>query len=226
MADFSQDHDYSNDDDFVEIAFGFEAYECAIENRSTSATLEVSKNGYEVIGEIPPGASFGLGGPIESIWIARAYASGDPEEEHVAHVTAWTQQDPPAPPEPEPEPEPDPLVPALKQERYGTIDARTRDLIERGFVHAGKTFSLSDRAQLNWISMYTLRELLEYPITVNVIDDSDVFDIVDAAALAAFVLAALGTVAVHVASGTALKTQIRAATTVAGLYAVVDSRGL
>ena len=65
---------------------------------------------------------------------------------------------------------------------------------------------------------------LTYPLDWNTIDDLDVYAIPDAATLDGFYLTGVGTIRAHLDSGTALKTSVRAATTIAEVDAVVDNR--
>lgn len=54
----------------------------------------------------------------------------------------------------EPDPvEPIPVVPLEEQKRrrIAQIDAKTRELIAKGFTYNGSTFSMSDAAQKNWL---------------------------------------------------------------------------
>ena len=63
-----------------------------------------------------------------------------------------------------------------------------------------------------------------YPVKWNTLDDSDVIEIADSSALHTFYLTALGTYRTHVDSGTTLKDSVRAATTIAEVDAVEDTR--
>lgn len=113
-----------------------------------------------------------------------------------------------------------------KTEKCAEIKVRTRELAAQGFVFAGKTFPLDDEAVDRIVGTQPGRSNagFTYPLRWNTIDDSDVFEIVDADTLHAFYLTALGTYRSHVDSGTALKDQVRAAVTIAAVDGVVDSR--
>ena len=111
-----------------------------------------------------------------------------------------------------------------KAVKFVSIDDCTAFLISAGFVWAGKTFSLSVAAQLNWSSMASDPSALTYPHTASTIDDLDSHAFEDEAEIAAAALVATGTRTAHVASGTALKDLVRAATTVAEVEAIEDSR--
>lgn len=246
---YFETHDFSALVDLTEIPFGLTADRIAVYNRSATATLVVSLDGQDVATLLAPGEDWGVfdAAGRASIWIEREEGTGDDAEQHVAQIEASepvAAPEPPPPPEPEPPPpeppppepsppplpppppEPDPLLAPLKSERYATIDARTRDLIARGFVHAGLTFSLSERAQIYWTNMFVARDLLPFPLVVNLADDSGTHDVADAAEVFAMYASAVGTVKAHLGSGTALKAQVRAATSVADLCAIVDARGL
>jgi len=107
-----------------------------------------------------------------------------------------------------------------------SIDYRTRQLIGEGFTYSGKTFSLSDAAQLKMSGLNQVRSeaAITYPVKANTIDDQDVYAIPDAATFLAFYLEGVTTLRGHVDSGTELKDQARAAATVAEVEAVVDPR--
>ena len=117
-------------------------------------------------------------------------------------------------------------------ERSKAIDARTVELIAAGFAFDDglgggvRVFSLSLAAQSKITNAYVLRNEggFTYPVTWNSIDDSAVVTLADAAAVAAFHGTAAVTARTHEESGTVLKGQIRAATTVAAVDAVVDTR--
>jgi hypothetical protein len=117
----------------------------------------------------------------------------------------------------------------FKSEKTGKIDERTSELILLGFKFppdSGDYFSLSKEAQIRVHGAYTARSLPEfiYPVPWNYLDDSGVFNIADALVLESFFLTAMSTLRGRVDSGTTLKNEVRAATTVAEVKAVVDSR--
>jgi hypothetical protein len=120
-------------------------------------------------------------------------------------------------------------LPEVKRERYADIDLRTAELIEGGFEFppaSGLIFSLSDHAQSNLLGMKTMLSdpAFTYPVEWNLKDDSSVFSIPDEATAASFYATAVGTVRAHLDSGTAIKSQIRAATSEAEVAAVTDPR--
>lgn len=117
----------------------------------------------------------------------------------------------------------------LKKRRYSEIDARTEQLIAEGFEYpasSGQMFSLSTVAQANLLGLKTMAEdpAFIYPVTWNFIDDSGMLTIPDAATALAFYMTAVGAVRSRRDSGTAIKDQIRAATTEAEVLAIVDPR--
>lgn len=113
-------------------------------------------------------------------------------------------------------------------ERYKTkkklaIDLKTQQLIGQGFTYASKIFSLSANAQLYWSNLLNIPSG-DFPLTVNTLDDLDSYNIADTTDAQGMYGAALSAVKGHLTSGTALKEQVRAATTKAEVDAVVDSR--
>lgn len=113
-----------------------------------------------------------------------------------------------------------------KDYRYAQIDKKSGELIANGYVHATKTFSLSHLAQTNLLGIYVARDELwmTYPITYNTIDDHDTHDIQDASEIEAMYQLALGTKKTHLDNGTALKNQIREASTATAVQAIIDNR--
>lgn len=117
----------------------------------------------------------------------------------------------------------------LKTQRMNEIDARTDQLFEQGFQYppdSGKVFSLSVRSQLKITNAWLARDEpgFTYPVRWNTRDNTDAHEMADATALNAFYMTAIGTARAYCDSGTALKDQIRAATTSAEVNAVVDNR--
>lgn len=111
-----------------------------------------------------------------------------------------------------------------KQAKCKEIDTRTDELVGAGFTFGAKQFSLSLSAQLTLIGARLSKTDLTYPVEWNTIDDGDKHSIANFGELDTFFLTALGTVRAHLDSGTSLKDQCRAATTIAELDAVVDNR--
>jgi hypothetical protein len=115
-------------------------------------------------------------------------------------------------------------LPALKPMKIGAIDQRTQEVIARGFIFAGKTFSLSANAQLTLLGTFNARTALTYPVRWNTIDDTDTYELQDQTQVEAMYAAAVAAVRLALDSGTALKDQVRAASTSAALDAIVDTR--
>jgi hypothetical protein len=117
----------------------------------------------------------------------------------------------------------------LQTVRMNEIDARTVELVESGFefpAESGNIFSLSERSQIKITNAYLMRNRPEmvYPVYWNSKDNTISIELADAEALESYYLAATGACRYYLDSGTALKNQIRAATTVAEVDAVVDNR--
>jgi len=115
---------------------------------------------------------------------------------------------------------------AHKEQKFKIIDARTYELIENGFQYANKIFSLSQHAQAKMMGIHQVRDdpMLTYPVRWNTKDDNDYYDITDLNDLHLFYMTAVGTYKGHVDSGTALKDQVRNATSKAEVDAIVDPR--
>lgn len=109
-----------------------------------------------------------------------------------------------------------------KEEKNAAIDLKTKALICQGFTFDGAVFSLSLKAQINWLGIKTLEALTTWPVTITTIDDNS-YSLAQAD-LDSFMSQALGTKQSHLDSGRALKVQVNAATTVEGVDAVVDNR--
>ena len=117
-------------------------------------------------------------------------------------------------------------LPSVKNAKCAAIDTRTAELIDQGFSYSSKTFSLSLASQSMLEGSYPVKNhvSLTYPIVWNTIDDLDTISLADATDLENFYLTALGTFRARRDSGTTLKDQVRAASTIAAVDAVVDSR--
>lgn len=112
-------------------------------------------------------------------------------------------------------------------EKFESVDQRTEELIEGGFIYEGKVFSLSEHAQAHLTGIYQVRDEvgIAYPIVWNLLDDeSGSHDLVSADEVKAFYLVALGTIRVHLDGGTTIKELVRAATTREAVEAIVDGR--
>jgi hypothetical protein len=117
-----------------------------------------------------------------------------------------------------------------KAAKNAAIDARTIELIQQGFQYAGRIFSLSSNAQSYWNGLGNLAanglltEPDDFPLTINTLDDSDTYDISSIADAVTIFATAAATVKTHLANGTSLKNQVRSATTISEVDAIVDNR--
>ena len=103
------------------------------------------------------------------------------------------------------------------------IDNRTAALIAEGFAFDGHTFSLSYAAQMNWVALYTAKDMASYPVAVTRNDDV-AYQLADQAALSTFCLTALAYVQALLSSGRDLKTAIYAASDSSAIDAITDPR--
>jgi hypothetical protein len=108
--------------------------------------------------------------------------------------------------------------------RVHEIDARTNELIALGYVYQGYNFPLSQNGQINLLGMITTKDYLPYPIGLNNIDDTAVYQITSASDLSNLYMTALGTKKAHLDSGTALKTLINAAVDELAVSLIIDNR--
>ena len=113
-----------------------------------------------------------------------------------------------------------------KKKKNKAIDKKTREIIKSGFQFAGKQFSLSGNAQRTLTGAYVAKDnpAFVYPLEWNTIDNEDKIELDNASTLEAFYLTAVGTVRAIRESGTALKNQVRDATTIAEVFDVEDNR--
>lgn len=108
--------------------------------------------------------------------------------------------------------------------RYSEIDNRTGELILEGFTYDSRVFSSSENAQRNLLGVFVAQASLEYPLPWNVKDDSETYNLADAAAVTAFFNAALVAKKGHQDDGTTLKGQIRDAVDRAAAELIIDNR--
>ncbi len=59
-----------------------------------------------------------------------------------------------------------------KDKAYIKIDAKTEEIIARGFEFDGHTFSLSIPAQMNWSEMHSNKDLLIFPMSISTINSN------------------------------------------------------
>lgn len=119
-----------------------------------------------------------------------------------------------------------PFLDEMRAACVAKIDVRTSELIDVGFTFDGKQFSLSNNAQMKMMGSHEVRSdpAFVYPVKWNTIDDLSIHSLVDSDALHAFYLTGVSTVRAHLDSGTELKDQIRATTSVAEIEAIEDNR--
>lgn len=120
------------------------------------------------------------------------------------------------------------LAEAIKN-KVKEIDAKTSNLIDQGFEFppgSGDMYSLSLAAQSKLMALEIIKDdpAVAYPIEYNSKDDKKKYSMTAAADAHNFFLTALATVRAHLDFGTAKKDEVRAATTVAEVNAVVDPR--
>lgn len=113
-----------------------------------------------------------------------------------------------------------------KKNKFLSIDIRTNELISGGFIYAGKRFSLSQQAQSKMMGVHQIRDdpMLTYPIKWNTNDDNDYYDVIDSADMHTFFMTGVSTYKAWVDAGTALKDQVRAATSKEEVDAIIDNR--
>jgi len=108
--------------------------------------------------------------------------------------------------------------------RIDEIDSKTNDLIALGYVYQGYTFPLSQNGQINLLGMITTKDYLPYPINLNNINDTAVYQIQNATDLSNLYMTALATKKAILDSGTALKQQINAAIDELAVSLIIDNR--
>jgi len=109
-----------------------------------------------------------------------------------------------------------------KMDKIKLIDDKTVTLIDNGFVFDGETFSLSSKAQMNWLGLKSLQSLLTFPINITTMADTS-YSLTEAN-LDLFVTTASGTVQYYLDSGRSIKSQVSAAATEADLLTIQDLR--
>ena len=119
----------------------------------------------------------------------------------------------------------DEYLPFLKKERNVMVDERTNELINNGFVHNGKVFSLSDEAQMNWVALKqaSMSGFLTYPMGISTKDDRE-YTITGTTDLAAFYAVGLATIKAIIDSGRNLKVLIGDAVDETSVNSIQDTR--
>jgi hypothetical protein len=111
----------------------------------------------------------------------------------------------------------------LKARRIIEIDNVTQELIKGGFTYDSHQFSLSEKAQINWVGIKAAIDILTFPVSVTTLADTE-YSLADSAAAVTFCGTALGTKQAYLDSGRALKIQINDAVDHAAVDAIVDNR--
>lgn len=114
---------------------------------------------------------------------------------------------------------------AYKHLKNLTIDDRTSELISSGFVYDSTRFSLSRAAQTNWTNIYygTKDGIMTPPINVSTMDDGE-YTLQDASGVTSFYGLGLSYIQAQYDSGRALKLQVNACSSYAGVDSIVDTR--
>ena len=116
---------------------------------------------------------------------------------------------------------------SAKWERNAAIDRRTRSLIGAGFTHLGILFSSSQAAQRTIVGYHDARNAINWiqsPVTHMSRDDTQSITLDSAGDVDALYDDMIAPIAAHRSSGAQLKNQVAAATSLAGVAAVVDNR--
>jgi hypothetical protein len=93
---------------------------------------------------------------------------------------------------------------ATREAAIKAIDAQCEATIAQGFAFAGRTFSLSAAAQMNWTNMFIARSLLTYPLEISTKDDGK-HTLADASEVAAFYTTGIGVVKAAIDTARAAK---------------------
>jgi len=102
------------------------------------------------------------------------------------------------------------------------IDEKTQYLISQGFSFDGEQFSLSEPAQINWLGLKTLEDVITWPIEITAKSDGS-YSLAQSN-LTFFLGTGKATIQAYIDSGRNLKIATNNATTQAELDAVVDGR--
>jgi len=116
-----------------------------------------------------------------------------------------------------------------KRAKSQLIDDRTQQLVNGGFEYppaSGIHYSLAQSSQTMLLALYNMRNevYLTYPIRYNSLHETSAVDLANAAMVEGFFLTAVGSYRWMQDSGTAIKDEVRACTTIAEVNAVVDPR--
>jgi hypothetical protein len=115
----------------------------------------------------------------------------------------------------------------LKVAKANEIDARTEELVGEGFVASnGKRFTIDDSSLTRYHVLYATRlhGSMVYPVVITTYDGQNAQALNNSGMLASFTEEAFLAFEAIIASGSALKQQLIAASTLAEVEAVVDNR--
>ena len=117
-----------------------------------------------------------------------------------------------------------------KRQKYSSIEAKTQSLLDAGFEYpasSGYWYSLSKESQTTWLGLVVSKDVLTaqgaYPVAIGA-KDNRVGSLANADAVVAFYGTGLARISAILQAGAALAAQVQAATTKAGVDAVVDNR--
>lgn len=113
----------------------------------------------------------------------------------------------------------------VKEKKIKDIDVRTKELINKGVVHNGQTFSMTIEAQLNWADLRYNKDnsLMNYPEKVSVL--SGEYSIVDSAECQTIIDLIFGQKDSVLKVGRGIVKQVYSATTISAVEAITDLRG-
>lgn len=114
----------------------------------------------------------------------------------------------------------------VKREKYVAIDARTEEIISQGFYFGDPVAIMSNsaNAQRTWNGMAIMSSSLSYPVTVPSLYDDTNLVLQNETETLQFYGVAVSAVRAGRDGGSALKDQVRAATTKEQVDAVEDNR--
>lgn len=113
---------------------------------------------------------------------------------------------------------------AYKKAKCVQIEAKTEEVVQRGFLYQGLTFRLLPEDRTNILGLLVSASVMTYPFQIQDIDDAAHVTLTGPADAQAFYAAAMGAVASASMPATLMKQAVMAAATQAAVDAVVDSR--
>jgi hypothetical protein len=103
------------------------------------------------------------------------------------------------------------------------IDARTAELLADGWTYAGKQFALDPASATIWLGVMVSAAALTYPLEIGCVDHST-YNLTGTGDVQAWYAAGVTRMQTIQTGGVNLKAAIAAATTQAGVDAVIDNR--